>query len=141
MAEPGYRLLDHTADLGLRVWGQDLPAALDQAVRALAEVTAGRGTSRAVERRAVHLKGPLSMEQALVHLLQECIYLLEVDGWLACEASLTSDPISGLAGWLSGEPFDPVRHGEGAPIKGVTWHQLDASASEGRTELTVFLDL
>ncbi len=133
----GFRLLEHTADLGIEAQGADLCAALDQAVVALGEVLAGPGQADPGQRR------PLAMdagdrEGLVVALLSECLFLLEVEGWLARGARLTLAD-GAIRGEFLGEPYDRGQH-DGLAIKAITWHQLDVVEHSDGVTLTVFLD-
>jgi SHS2 domain-containing protein len=136
----GFRLLAHTADLGIESWGPDFAGALAQAVSALGVVLAGEGAGQATEERPVRLVA--EDEAALVvALLQEALFLLEVEGWLSVDAALRVDPAGVLTGHLLGEPFDAVRHADGEAVKAVTWHGLAVDREPGRVSLTIYLDL
>lgn len=139
MSGAGHARVARGGDLGLRAWGVDLPDALDQAVRCLAGILAGPEAARALEGRPVHVAAG-EPEAQLVALLEDCLYRFEVEGWLAAEASLSSDGAGGLCGALRGEPFDALRHGEGCPIKAVTWHHLSVASGAACVVLTATLD-
>lgn len=134
----GFRLLEHTADLGLEARGADLDKALDQAVAALAAMLAGEGQAHPRERRSITIPGD-DPEAQVVALLDECLFQLEVRGWLAAGASLERTPQGQLVGQLLGEPFDPSRH-EGTAIKAITWHQLSLVEGPAGVTITVYVD-
>lgn len=133
----GFVLLEHTADLGIEARGADLCAALDRAVAALGLVLAGPGEPAVGEARPIDLDAA-DPEALVVALLSECLYLLEVEGWLARGASLSL--AAGTArGSLLGEPYDPDRH-DGLAIKAITWHQLAVLQEPERVTITVYVD-
>mgnify|MGYP002639819558 CR=1 FL=1 len=134
-----FRILEHTADLGLEAWGSDLSAALDQAVAALAAILAGEGAAQGLERRAIAVDEP-DVDASVVALLSECLYLLEVEGWLACGAQLSVDGQGRIQGNLLGEPFHSTRHGEGVAVKAITWHQLSVVVQPGGVTITTYVD-
>lgn len=136
----GFRLLSHTADLGIESWGPDLGGALAQAVRAFGVALAGEGAGRVAEERPVGLTGD-DEEALLVALLQEALYLLEAEGWLTVGAALSIDDARALTGVLLGEPFDEVRHAEGHAVKAVTWHGLLVEHGAKGVRVDVFLDV
>ena len=136
----GFRLLAHTADLGIESWGPDLAAALEQAVCALGALLGGAGAGRTVEARPVRLAAD-DEDSLVVALLQEALFLLEAEGWLSVAAALGVDGDGRLAGDLLGEPFDALRHAEGQAVKAVTWHGLSVARAPGRVTVTVYLDL
>jgi SHS2 domain-containing protein len=133
----GFGLLEHTADLGIEARGDDLSAALDQAVAALGTILAGPSEASADDQQPVELDAT-DPEALVVALLSECLYLLEVDGWLARGARLTLTGGS-ARGVLLGEPYDPDRH-DGLAIKAITWHQLAVRQSAEGVTITVYVD-
>jgi SHS2 domain-containing protein len=133
----GFRLLEHSADLILEAWGEDLERALDQAVAALGWVLAGPVQAPTLERRPVSLPDP-EPEALVVALLSECLYLLEVDAWLARGCQLEVGP-RGVTGSLLGEPHVPQRH-EGTDVKAITWHQLSVRPGPQGLTITVTVD-
>jgi SHS2 domain-containing protein len=134
----GFLLLEHTADLGLEAWGADLCAALDRAVAALGHILGGPAPGDVPQRR------PLAMDEAdpealVVALLSECLYLLEVEGWLPRGAALEPSAGGGVRGELLGEPWDPERH-DGLAIKAITWHQLAVREDPQGLTITAYVD-
>jgi len=124
--------------MGLEARGDDLGGALDQAVAALAAMLAGVGQAHPREQRPVTITGE-DPEAQVVALLDECLFRLEVHGWLAAGASLERDAAGRLVGQLLGEPFDPARH-DGTAIKAITWHQLSLVESPAGVTITVTVD-
>jgi SHS2 domain-containing protein len=136
----GFRLREHVADLGLDAWGPDLPSAFAQAVRGLAEVVAGPAAFAPVDTRPVRVREQ-DAEAALVALLQEVLYAIEVHAWLASGADLTEVGEGALDGDLAGEPIDAARHGGGIAVKAVTWHGLAVRRTATGVALSVVLDV
>ena len=134
----GYRLLEHTADLGLEARGDSLQAALDQAVAALAAVLAGDHRVLGTEQQPVLIPAS-DLEAQVVALLDECLFRVEVHGWIASGATIERDAAGQLVGQLEGEPFDPSRH-DGTAIKAITWHQLAVREDSSGCTITVYVD-
>ncbi len=133
----GFELLEHSADLGFEASGSDLHGAIDQAVAALGAILAGPEVGQASQRRSVELS-ERDPEALVVSLLSECLYLLEVQAWLARGAQLVLGP-DGARGTLRGEPYDPMRH-DGTDVKAITWHQLAVRETPRGTTITVYVD-
>ena len=136
-ARPGFEIIEHTADVGIRSWGGSLNEAFEQAGLALAEIldvrTDGSGDRREI-RASAGDAGAL-----LVDFLNQLVFLHETEevGFTrirvteATETALTAEvdvvPVSG-------EP-------EGPPVKGATFHRLRVDRSPGRVEAQVYLDV
>jgi len=134
-----FDLLEHTADLGIRARGADTGEALGAAIRGLSSILVGDDAARPRERRDLDLAAT-DREALVVALLQECLYLFEVHGWIACGADLHIDSASHLTGALLGEHLDEARHADGLAVKAITWHQLAVAEHPGYVEVTVFVD-
>lgn len=118
----GYRLLPHTADVVVEAWAPTRVACLAQAVHGLVAVfadTAGVASSQSVPFRL----GPAGDEELLVRLLEEVIYLVEVDGVVPVDAHVEPAADGGLCGRLDVVPLAPAMVIGPAP-KAVAWHQL-----------------
>lgn len=123
MSRAGYRLLAHTADVGLAAWGPTLEAALAAALRGMTAVTYEPRTARPVEEWRVEVAGD-DPERWLVGLLGEAIFLHEDQGFVLSDAEVTRTS-GGVAARLRGEPRDPSRHHRRGPqVKAVTYHAL-----------------
>jgi SHS2 domain-containing protein len=134
----GFRLLEHTADLGLEARGADLCAALDRAVAALGCILAGQEQADLSPGPALELTED-DPDALVVALLSECLFQLEVEGWLARGARLEPLPHGGVHGRLLGEPWDPERH-DGVAIKAITWHQLSVERGPQGLTITAYVD-
>ena len=72
----GYRLIDHTADLGVRVTAQDMPSLFREAGLALARIIGA--TSREKQESIEASVEGIDHVDMLVRWLQELLYLIEV---------------------------------------------------------------
>ncbi len=137
MAGNGWRFLAHTADVGIEARGPDLRAALDRLVAGLAALLAGAPVEGAEERPV--LVDARDREELVVGLVDECVYRLEVDGWLATGVAGLGAP--GPGGWpvrLRGRPLPP--DAEGTPVKAATWGGLSVREEAGGVVIAVYVD-
>ena len=145
MAEPeGFAAVDHTADLGLRVWARDLEGLFVQAARGLAAWLTDPATVVARQEAAFEIDG-LDLEELLVGWLGEILYRHESEGLLL--AAFERPRIERIAqGWrlhalARGERRDPARHPGGEAVKAVTYHDLRIVPREdGGYEATLIFD-
>lgn len=143
MSGRSYEVLDHTADLALRVWGRDLADLLAAAIEAmLCEVFADYRRPRAATgaRRVVLETGAHDAESLLVGLLNEVLYLAEVDGVVPLDPEVqlrTGNRAILTAQVLSTDQLNWTRE-----LKAVTYHGLRiARTPDGGLEATVIFDL
>ncbi|MGV8078448.1 MAG: archease [Syntrophales bacterium] len=116
-----YRVIDHTADLGIEVFGDASEDVLARAAEALFDLLAERDGIRNAESRTVHAEGQ-DPADLLVNFLRECLYLYTGKGFLIQCARVRLGEETSLEAEVRGEPYDPVRHRIRTEIKAVTWH-------------------
>lgn len=118
----GYRLLPHTADVVVEAWAPTRMTCLAEVVRGLVAVFADT-TGVVASRSAAFTLAPAGDEELVVRLLEEVIYLVEVDGVVPVDAHLEPTPEGGLGGRFEVAPLEPAMVIGPAP-KAVAWHQL-----------------
>ncbi|PKN33382.1 MAG: hypothetical protein CVU61_13640 [Deltaproteobacteria bacterium HGW-Deltaproteobacteria-19] len=127
-----YRLIDHTADLGIEVSGDTPEEVMARAAEALFDLLAERDGIRDAESRAIRVEGE-DPADLLVNFLRECLYLYTGEGFLIRTARVRMGEKTTLEAELRGEPYDPGRHRIRMEIKAVTWHGASLEETlEGR---------
>jgi SHS2 domain-containing protein len=142
MFETDYVLLDHTADLGIQVFGTDLPDLYERAARALVSlmvaptVPSPAATSRLEV--SVEAQDPADL---LVRFLGEILYLFEGERILPTSVTVGFISLTRLEATLETVPFDPKFHDVLHEIKAVTYHQIEVTRRNDRWEARVILDI
>lgn len=121
-ADPPYRIFDHTADLGVEVYGTDERDLFRNAALALYDIMTDRHRVRGREERQIAVEGA-DREELLVNFLREALSLYNSEGWLVNECAIREMDDCHLRATVTGEPFDPGRHTMNREIKAVTYHQ------------------
>jgi SHS2 domain-containing protein len=135
-----FELLDHTADIGLVVYGEDLKALFENAGEAFFHlVTDLRKVKRRVERR-IEIKGE-SLERLMVDWLSELLYLHDVQHLLFKSFQVESVGQDGLRARVKGEPFQEGVHVIKTEVKAVTYHQIEVCQKKKGWKAQVILDL
>ena len=140
----GFTEIDHTADVGLRVWADDLEALFVQAARGLAALLTDAARVEPRIERAFELRG-LDLEELLVAWLGELLYAREAEELLLVDIPelrirRAADGFA-LQARARGERRDPARHPLGKPIKAATYHDLRiAPGADGRYVVTIIFD-
>lgn len=135
-----YRLLEHTADMGIEVQADTLEELFAGAACALKEMIWGEAWGRSIEERAVSLRGG-DYGELLVHWLNEILYRFEVEGLFPVDFELEEIKGTTLKGRIRGEPFDPLRHPVEREVKAVTYHRLQVEPYDGRWLARLYVDL
>lgn len=144
---PGWGQFDAAGGLGVVGRGPTLPDAFAQTAMALFGVIADLARVDPREVREVRAHGD-SPEALLVNWLNECLYVHDVEGFVACRVELVAldeRPRAGgepfrLHGVLHGEELDPSRHRRGAAVRGVMASGASLRPAPQGFEARVILD-
>jgi SHS2 domain-containing protein len=136
----GYELLDHTGDLGIRVWAEDVTGIFHEAARALFAIITDLDTVRVRVNRKITVEAA-AVDELLVAWLNELLYFYEVEGLLLCDFALTEIDERSVTGVAMGEEFDEDRHIIKTSIKAVTYHQLEITERDGCWHAQVIFDI
>jgi len=135
-----FEFLDHTADIGLIVNGEDLRALFENAGEALFHlITDLRKVRRRTERR-IEIGGE-SLERLMVDWLTELLYLHEVENLLFKGFHVESVGEDGLKAEVKGESFREGVHAIKTEVKAVTYHQIEVRKENGHWKAQIILDL
>ena len=109
-ARPPFELIEHPADVGIRVYGRDLAALFTHAALGLCSLVTDTDTVLERETRSVEVAAP-DRESLLVAWLSEVLWLIEAEDLLFARFTIESlsDTATG-GGTAYGEPADPQRH-------------------------------
>ncbi len=139
---PHYETFEHTADIGLYLYGRSLSELFEAAVKAVLELSAGGEGVEARQSRRMDLSAE-STEALLRAWLAEIVYLMNVERWLTVRVEIKEFSPTALSAVLEGERLDPARHELALEIKAVTWHRLKIEPDQrpGWFRATVVLDV
>ena len=135
-----FEILEHTADAGLVVYGQDLSALFEHAAEGFFHLITDlkRVTSR-IEKK-VELKGE-RLDRLLVDWLSELLYLHDVEHLLFNQFKVESVGEAGMKAVVKGEVFQEGVHIIKTGVKAVTYHQIRVQKWEEGWRATVIFDL
>ena len=121
--------MNHTADMGIRVWGEDWKEMLEQAARGMVTQIIELGSVSVREERELEIQGE-SGEELILNWLREILLLIE-GGMVFSTFRVKNDNFTcsdveryRFTGVLGGEEFDPTRHDICTEMKAVTRHGL-----------------
>jgi SHS2 domain-containing protein len=135
-----FEILDHTADIGIIVHGENLKALFENAGEAFFNlITDLRKVRRRIERR-VNIGGE-SLDRLMVDWLSELLYLHDVENLLFQGFKVDSVGEDGLKAMVKGEPFQEGVHLIKTEVKAVTYHQIEVRQKNGLWRAQVILDL
>jgi SHS2 domain-containing protein len=137
--EPGHRVVPHTADCVIEAWAPDPVRCIGEALRALVEEFAevrDEPSSRTLPLAATKGAG----EDALVQLLEEVIYVVDVFSVVPIRFHLADTEDGGVAGDM--EVVSASRAEIVGPLpKGVSYHNLSMNSDDGSWRCHVLIDV
>lgn len=119
-----YRIIEHTADVGIEARGQTLKKAFENAASGMLSIMIDPEKVGEEESYSLKVKGR-DEKELLVAFLSELLYKYEVNDFLpkSVDISLLTD--KNLKAKVYGEKLDLKRHIIDTQIKAVTYHQLE----------------
>jgi SHS2 domain-containing protein len=128
MEKKPYRYIDHTADLGIEMWGRSLADLFANAGRAIFETQIDGDIKTDIERH-VTLQAD-SIEDLFIDWCRELLYNFAVEGFIPESYSISiTDHF--LDAQLRGDRFDPQRHRVKLEIKNPTYHNFALTSRAG----------
>jgi SHS2 domain-containing protein len=118
-----YTLLNHTADIGIEVWGNTKKEALAASVEAMFDLIAESDSVTAREEKKITVSG-VDTADMLINLLREALYLFHGDAWLCKTCEILEMAEENITARLHGESYDAKKHQLKMEIKAVTYHTL-----------------
>lgn len=118
-----FRLLEHTADMGLEAEAASKSELFAEAALALLNLLGGAPPARLLQRRVVQVTGSDDVE-LLVNWLNELLFQVETRAFFPGMVRIVTLAPGHLVAELQGEPLDLERHRFDRDAKAVTYHQL-----------------
>ena len=135
-----FEILDHTADIGLIIYGKDLRELFEHAGEGFFHLITDLKKVRPRVEKRIELEGEC-LERLMVDWLGELLYLHEVDHFLFKEFGIETVGEPGLKAMVKGEPFQEGIHSIKTEIKAVTYHQIQIEEGKEGWRAQVIFDL
>lgn len=135
MAFHGYKEVEHTADVALRVWSEDFPGLLSQAAKGLYALTDIVPDSNSTVNRCFFIPSG-NNENEIVDFLNELLYLLEEKSEIYTNFSFLEreDELE-----VQAEGYKALS--QDRYIKAVTFHDLNIIESDLGLEVVITFDV
>ncbi|AAL81676.1 archease [Pyrococcus furiosus DSM 3638] len=117
---------EHTADIGIRGYGDTLEEAFEAVALALFDVIVN---VRKIEKKVeidIEVEGE-DLESLLYSFLEELLYLHDIEGLVFGDFKVKIEQKDGkyiLRGKAYGEKFDPEKHEPKEEVKAITYHDM-----------------
>ncbi|MFA4971672.1 MAG: archease [bacterium] len=137
-----YKIIDHTADIGMRVEAASLAELFVEAASAMFDmmVAEKRRLIPSVE-VPISIEAP-SLDQLMVRWLSELLYIFETRRLVLTRFWIDEMSEGRLFGAAKGLKFDSARHDQKLAIKAVTYHRIKVERDEaGRWFAEIIFDI
>jgi len=137
-----FELIEHTADIGLRIYGKNLEDLFNNAAKALFSLIVDK-VPEEKNKEILSLKTD-DLEELFVTWLNELITLLFAFKFLPASYELkiaTSKDEATLIATILGQEFDPYQNQIKTEIKAATYHSLKVEKADGRYVAEVIFDV
>ena len=135
-----FELLDHTADIGIMVYGEDLKSLFQNAAEAFFHLITDLKKIKLRTERKIEI-GEESLERLMVDWLSELLYLYDVEHLLFKRFNVESVGKEGLKAKVKGEFFQEGVHMIKTGVKAVTYHQIEVRQEREGWRARIIVDL
>lgn len=135
-----YRLVDHTADIGIRVRAESREEMFAVAACAMFDLMVDLSKVRPIKTTRISLKDN-SLEGLLVTWLNELIFRADVSGMFFSRFQVHTVTDKSVEATVKGEPYDEKVHSTREIVKAATYHQLEVTHSSRGWVAQVIFDV
>ena len=135
-----YRLLEHTSDIKVEIYGADLAELFTNAATCLFDLILDRKKVRETESVPVSLKSA-DLPELFLDWLRELLFLFSTHSLAIRRVEISSVGPTDVQATVFGEEFDAKRHGLKVEVKTPTYHEYRIDKTEAGYRATVILDV
>jgi len=135
-----YKLIDHTADFGIRVFGKDAKELFQNAALTMFELIVESGTPRVAVEKKVSVSGA-DRPDLMVNWLRELLFSWAGRQEILCGAIVDELTANSLSARIKMAVYNPDRDSVLNEIKAVTYHQINVSEIEDHWEARIIFDV
>jgi len=140
MMKKKYEFINHTADVGIRVWGESLQSLFENAAYSMFDILTELDKVKVKEPLGVEIEGKRT-DELLADWLRNLLYKFDGEGYLLREFNIEEISKKGLKAKVRGEKLDLSRHTLKTEIKAVTYHQLEVKKTAKGWEAQIIFDV
>lgn len=140
MTQKPYEVFEHTADIGIHVFGDSLPELFVHAAQGMESLLVAPEQVRVTTNRKITVEGHDSIS-LLIAWLNELIFLFDTEYLLFRDFAIESITETQATGWAAGERYDAQHHELSSAIKAVTWHEAAITQTAEGYQARIIFDL
>ena len=137
---PRYRLLDHTSDIGVEIYGADLADLFANAATCLFDLILDRESVGEARTVPVSLQAA-TLPELFLDWLRELLFLFSSRSLAIRRVEIGSIEPMKVNATVFGEEFDAERHGLKVEVKTPTYHQYSIDKTDEGFRATVVFDV
>ncbi len=138
-SDKDYEIIEHTADIGIKVSGNSIPEIFDKAINATVDLLSGGIESQPRIKKTLNLEEE-DIGTVLVSILEEIIYLFESQLYVPSESTVKIEN-NKYKIILKGSIAKAEEIKNGMEIKAVTYHQLTIKKVGDKYQAMVIFDV
>ena len=136
-----YEIIEHTADVGLKVNGATLKELFENAASGMFDIIAHKRSS-ANEHKKIQIKKEVEdFEELLVDWLSELLYIFNSQKILFSNFKILELNNGGIIGEAFGEKINPSKNTLQTEIKAVTFHDLKIEEDKNNFSCQIIFDV
>ena len=135
-----YRLIDHTADFGVQVFGADAKELFSNAALAMFDLITEVESLKELNSMDISISGE-DWPDLMINWLRELLFLWNGKELLVKKADITTLSENNLSAKVYFDPYDPDRHVINIEVKAVTYHQIQVTSGSSGWEARVIFDV
>jgi SHS2 domain-containing protein len=137
-----YEYFDHTADIGVKAYGDDLPQMFQNAAKALVGIIFELGEASEEKVLKVELSNQEEgYEQLLIDWLNEVLYLIETENIVPLRFDVKELDGKRLLAEVAGGRNDPGIHRYKTEVKSATYHMLEIGREKDKYFGMILFDI
>jgi SHS2 domain-containing protein len=135
-----YRYIDHTSDLGVEIFGKDLPELFSNGLFTIFDNILDLDKVEIKETRKIELSSS-TLDELLIDWFRELLFLFGTEYFVAKELKQIKIEDNKLSAEIAGEIFDVKRHKIKIEIKTPTYHMFKINKTNKGYTATVIFDV
>jgi len=140
MMKKKYKFINHTADVGIKVWGESLESLFENTAYSMFDILTELDKVKAKNSLGVEIEGKRT-DELLADWLRNLLYKFNGEGYLLREFNIEEISKKGLKAKVRGEKLNLSRHILKTEIKAVTYHGLEVKKTGQGYEAQVIFDV
>ncbi len=129
-----FELIEHTADMGLKAYGKNLPETFANAAYGMFSIIAELDKVKEKETRTVKISAD-DIEGLLFEWLNTLLYYFDVEGLIFKRFKIMGLEEGHMMADCFGEKYDPKRHNLKTGIKSATYYILEVDKAKNRVQV------